>query len=86
MKMLRVIYMRGKRETEFIFTSAYIPMTHLDHLPTTVEPENSSSSVDVMLAHTVHIIWVRTGTSPRGESLIQYLVKLIFFNGAINLP
>jgi hypothetical protein len=69
--------MHGRREKELIFTSAYIPTTHGPFTNYCRTREEQLMNGCDASAHSV--IWVRTGTRPRGESLIQYLVKLIFF-------
>jgi hypothetical protein len=80
--MLRIAYMSGVSQKELIFTSAYLPYDKQGPPPTkeTREAINYCSSRRKQLiigrdANAPSIIWVSTGTNPRGESLTQYLVS-----------
>jgi hypothetical protein len=82
MTMTRLTYMSGGRQKLIIFTSAHLPYNIYGPLPTKKmrEPINYYRSRDMQLitrcdanAHSTN--WVSTGTNPRGESLMKYLVS-----------
>jgi hypothetical protein len=83
--MVRIIYIYGRVCEELIIDSAYFPHDS-DEPPQTNEMRDiidhcQSRKKQLIIrcdANAHHIMWGNTGTNPRGESLMEYLVSSNF--------
>jgi hypothetical protein len=81
--MVRIIYTYGGVCEELIVASAYLPLDSDESPPTEEERdinEHCQSRKKQLIvgcdANAHHILWGSTGTNPRGDSLMEFLVSL----------